>query len=69
MFDLVDVIQENPELLGIGIDESTGIVVQDNKFVVIGTSYVAIYDIEQIKHQSKNPRGGKTVRLVVHSTF
>ena len=42
--DLVAVIAAHPELLGIGIDESTAIVVQGDQFEVIGTSKVAIYD-------------------------
>ncbi len=56
IFDLVDVIKKHPELLGIGLDESTAIVVQKDQFRVIGTSYVAIYDIDQINGQSKGPR-------------
>lgn len=43
-FDLISVIQSRPELLGIGIDESTAIVVKQNTFEVLGNSYVAIYD-------------------------
>jgi len=43
-FDLVDVIRTYPELLGIGIDEDTAIVVRGNRFEVIGQSYVVIYD-------------------------
>jgi len=43
-FDLVDLIQKRPELLGIGIDENTAIVVQGDRFDVIGQSYVVIYD-------------------------
>jgi cyanophycinase len=43
-FDLLDVIRAKPELLGIGIDESTAIVVRGDAFEVIGESYVAIYD-------------------------
>jgi cyanophycinase len=43
-FDLIDVVQKHPELLGIGIDENTAIVVQDDRFDVIGRGYVAIYD-------------------------
>lgn len=46
-FDLIEVIKARPELLGIGIDESTAIVVQKNSFDVIGNSYVAIYDAKQ----------------------
>jgi len=43
-FDLTEIIETHPELLGIGIDEDTAIVVQGDKFEVIGKSYVAIYD-------------------------
>lgn len=43
-FDLLEVVQAHPELLGIGLDEDTAIVVQGNAFEVIGRSYVAIYD-------------------------
>lgn len=42
--DLVPVIDAHPELLGIGIDESTAIVVHGDEFEVIGKSKVAIYD-------------------------
>lgn len=56
IFDMVDVIKSHPELLGIGIDESTAIVVQQNTFEVIGNSYVGIYDINQINGQSNGPR-------------
>jgi cyanophycinase len=42
--DLVPVISLKPELLGIGIDEGTAIVVAGNRFEVIGASKVAIYD-------------------------
>lgn len=43
-FDLLEIIKARPELLGIGIDEDTAIVVQGDRFEVIGQSYVAIYD-------------------------
>lgn len=43
-FDLIPVIEAHPELLGIGIDEDTAIVVQGDRAEVIGQSYVAIYD-------------------------
>ncbi|HMF74382.1 MAG TPA: cyanophycinase [Bryobacteraceae bacterium] len=41
--DLDQVIAKYPKLLGIGIDESTAIVVQGNKFDVIGKSKVFIH--------------------------
>jgi cyanophycinase len=43
-FDLIPVIESHPELLGIGLDEDTAIVVRGDRFDVIGTGYVAIYD-------------------------
>ena len=46
-FDLIEVIKARPELLGIGIDENTAIVVQGDRFEVIGQGYVAIYDIQK----------------------
>lgn len=43
-FDLFNILQQRPELLGIGIDENTAIVVQADTFEVIGASYVLVYD-------------------------
>jgi cyanophycinase len=51
-FDLVDVIVKRPELLGIGIDENTAIVVEGDRFEVLGQGYVAIYDA---KHATRPP--------------
>lgn len=43
-YDMFDLLKIRPELLGVGIDEDTGILVQGNEFEVIGNKYVAIYD-------------------------
>lgn len=43
-FDMFEILDNRPELLGIGLDENTGIVVTRNEFEVIGESYVVIYD-------------------------
>lgn len=43
-FDLIEVIRAKPDLLGIGIDENTAIVVQGDRFEVVGESYTVIYD-------------------------
>ena len=43
-FDMFDILKNRPELLGIGIDENTAIVVKGDVFEVIGKSYVLIYD-------------------------
>ena len=47
-FDLIEIIRARPELLGIGIDENTAIVVQGDEFEVIGQSYVLIYDNQSV---------------------
>jgi len=43
-FDMFEILENRPELLGIGLDEDTGIIVQGDQFTVFGNSYVAIYD-------------------------
>ncbi|XLS30833.1 cyanophycinase [Flavobacteriaceae bacterium M23B6Z8] len=43
-FDMFELKNEIPDVLGIGIDENTGIILNENKFRVIGKSYVTIYD-------------------------
>jgi len=43
-YDMFDLLKIRPELLGIGLDQNTAILVQGNKFEVIGDKYVAIYD-------------------------
>jgi cyanophycinase len=48
-FDLIEVIKAKPELLGIGLDEKTAIIVQGDEFTVMGPSYVAIYDHEVLE--------------------
>ncbi|WP_340201719.1 cyanophycinase [Ascidiimonas sp. W6] len=43
-FDMFELKNKKPDVLGIGIDENTGIILNENKFRVIGKSYVTIYD-------------------------
>ena len=47
-FDLLELIEARPELLGIGLDEDTAIVVRGDTFEVIGRSYVLIYDRDTV---------------------
>jgi cyanophycinase len=54
IFDMISVIEAHPNLLGIGIDENTAIIVQQDQFEVIGHSYVAIYD-----NQKQLPPNGR----------
>ena len=42
-FDMLEVIDKHPNLLGIGLDEDTAIVVQGDQFDVIGQSYAIVY--------------------------
>lgn len=43
-FDLFNILKKRPELLGLGIDEDTAIEVTGDRFVVLGSSYVLVYD-------------------------
>ncbi len=43
-FDMFDILKNRPELLGVGIDENTAIIVQGDTLEVIGNGYVLIYD-------------------------
>lgn len=43
-FDMFEILREYPDLLGIGLEENTGIIVKKDTFEVVGESYVAIYD-------------------------
>ena len=52
-FDLIPVIRKHPQLLGIGLDEGTAIVVQNDTFEVIGKSYVAVYEREHIDNPAR----------------
>ena len=64
-FDLIEILNAHPELLGIGLDENTAIVVQGDEFEVIGKSFVAIYDTKLWVEESRTddkpvlPNGGK----------
>jgi len=54
-FDLIPFIEKHPDLLGIGINESTAIVVHGNEFEVIGASHVAITDAKKWLPDAKSP--------------
>ncbi|MBM4183124.1 MAG: cyanophycinase [Gemmatimonadetes bacterium] len=43
-FDMLELLEVHPELLGIGLDEDTAIIVRGDRFEVIGASYALIYD-------------------------
>ncbi len=52
-FDLIPVIENNPNTLGVGLDESTAMMVESGKFKIWGPSYAMIYDPEDWKIQKK----------------
>lgn len=47
-FDMLEVIEKYPELLGIGLDENTAIVVDGDRFDVIGQGYAVIYSTKPV---------------------
>jgi cyanophycinase len=47
-FDLIELVTKYPNLLGIGLDEDTAIVVTGDAFDVIGRSYAVIYDHDRV---------------------
>jgi cyanophycinase len=53
--DLLQVVRDHPEVIGIGIDEGTAVVVQDDCMDVLGDSKVAIYDPELVDSQDEHP--------------
>jgi hypothetical protein len=48
-FDMLQIIEERPELLGISVDEDTALVVSGSHCEVLGRTYVAFYVSEQWK--------------------
>jgi cyanophycinase len=58
-FDMVDFIRIAPELIGIGLDQATAIVVRKDTLEVIGKAYVAIYDYNTILNHDKHVENGR----------
>ena len=63
-FDLLEIIEARPELLGLGLDEDTAVVVRGDRFEVIGKHYVAVYD-----HARTLDSGGPFYFLAPGDTF
>ena len=63
-FDMIEVIEAHPELLGIGLDEDTAIIVQGDRFHVMGSSYALIFD-----NQSTTDSGGQFYFLAPGDRF
>ena len=59
-FDLIPVIEQYPTTLGVGLDESTAMIVEAGQFKVWGLSYAMIYDPADWAAQKK--QWGKVVK-------
>jgi cyanophycinase len=57
--DLEEVIAKHPDVLGIGLDESTAIVVRGQQFEVTGASKVAIHDGRLVEKERQQRNGKK----------
>lgn len=53
--DLIPVIQKKPELLGIGLSEGTAVVVNGDKFEVVGKWKVSVHDNTQLYQPWEKP--------------
>ena len=66
---LISVVLENPNLIGIGIDEATGIIISpNNTFEVIGKSLVFVYDATSAKEISIGEEGtasAKNIKMTI----
>ena len=57
--DLEQVIARHPEVLGIGLDESTAIIVRGQQFEITGASKVAIHDGRDVAAERQQRNGKK----------
>ncbi|MDB5112744.1 MAG: peptidase dipeptidase [Mucilaginibacter sp.] len=57
-FDLIEIIKQSPNLIGIGLDEATAIMVHSDTLEVVGKSYVGIYDYDTINNSGKRVTPG-----------
>jgi len=48
IFDLTDFIKQAPEMIGIGLEQATAVLVQKDTLTVIGKAYALIYDYNTI---------------------
>jgi cyanophycinase len=65
---LITVVLENPKIIGIGIDESTAIIVNpDDTFQVVGENTIMIYDATQAEKISTDKNGNLSAsQLKIH---
>ncbi len=64
---LISLVVEIPELLGIGIDESTAILVKpDQTFEVVGWGNVIVYDAYRARISLRDPRAISSHNMTMH---
>lgn len=64
---LISLVAENPKLLGIGIDESTAIIIEENEtFEVIGEKNVIVYDASQAKIDISSSQPISGIHIIMH---
>jgi cyanophycinase len=70
-FDLVEFIRKSPDLIGVGLDERTAILVQRDTLEVIGESYAVIYDHNTILGKGNNAHvvDGKEIYTASNGPF
>ncbi len=57
--DLEEVVAQHPDVLGIGLDESTAIIVRGQEFEVVGASKIAIHDGRLVATERQQRNGKK----------
>src|SRR5712691_2669061 len=57
--DLEEVVARHPDVLGIGLDESTAIIIQGQEFEVVGASKIAIHDGRSVRAERQERNGKK----------
>jgi len=64
---LISVVLEHPDIVGVGIDESTAIIVRSGVFEVMGSGNVVVYDATHATAIRTDPRGNLSAHgLTMH---
>jgi cyanophycinase len=64
---LLTAVLENPKLLGIGIDESTALLIRGNKAEVVGLAQVVIFrNLQQVVQEKEGLLGSENIRLSIY---
>jgi len=57
--DLEEVVAKHPDVLGIGIDESTAVIVRGQQLEITGTSKIAVHDGRGVESERQQRNGKK----------